>query len=87
MDHVVKDEIPNAQVLKKKFDGTRRDYDNSINRLQVLVKEKKPNPPRIQQGEVERDRMKDLYETKGDETYCALRDVNEHSQFELLEKV
>jgi len=44
-----KNEIPAAEAVKKKFDQARRDYDNSITKVQQLQKEKKPNPPKIQQ--------------------------------------
>lgn len=87
MELIVKEDIPNVQNVKKKFDIAKRDYDNAESRVLALMREKKPNPPKIQQSEVERDQVKETYELKGDESYCALRDINEQSQLELVEKV
>lgn len=82
-----KEDIPAVQSIKKKFDAGRRDYDASITRVTQLQKEKKPNPPKIQQAEQERDRMKKIYITRGEDAYCSLVDINERSQFEVLDKV
>lgn len=87
MNSFAKDDIPQVLAIKKKFDAGRRDYDVSITRVTQLQKEKKPNPPKIQQAEQERDRMKQQYIARGDEAYSSLVDINERSQFEILDKV
>jgi len=82
-----KNEIPAAEGVKKKFDQSRRDYDASITKVQQLQKEKKPNPPKIQQAEQEREKMKQTYLQKGEEAFNALLDCNEMSSYTTLDKV
>ncbi len=87
MSNLAKDYIPTYQPVKKKFDNVKRDYSSSINKVTSLQKEKKPNPPKVQQAELERDKMRDLYLATSEETLTTFTEINENSQLETLEKV
>lgn len=87
MLNFTKEEIPTTIATKKKWDSARRDYDSGISKVTMLQREKKPNPPKIQQAEQERDRLKAIYLQKGEEAFCSLLDTNETSEFETLEKL
>lgn len=87
MLNFTKEEIPATIAIKKKWDSARRDYDSGITKVTLLQREKKPNPPKIQQAEQERDRLKAIYLQKGEESFCSLLDTNETSEFETLEKL
>lgn len=87
MANFTKEEIPATIAIKKKWDSTRRDYDSGISKVTLLQREKKPNPPKIQQAEQERERLKGAYLQKGEEAFCSLLDTNETSEFETLEKL
>jgi hypothetical protein len=82
-----KDEIPATISVKKKWDSARKEYDSAITKVLMLQKEKKPNPPKIQQAEQDRERLKTAYLQKGEEAFCSLLDTNEMSEFETLEKL
>lgn len=87
MNILVKEYIPTYQPFKKKFDNVKRDYASSINKVASLQKEKKPNPPKVQQAEQERDKMRDLYITTSEETLSSFVEISENSQLETLERV
>eukprot|EP01122_Echinamoeba_exundans_P007434 TRINITY_DN2299_c0_g2_i1.p1 TRINITY_DN2299_c0_g2~~TRINITY_DN2299_c0_g2_i1.p1 ORF type:complete len:1223 (-),score=342.55 TRINITY_DN2299_c0_g2_i1:17-3685(-) len=79
--------LPLSQAAKKRWEAARRDYDAAIIKVQQLQKEKKPNPPKIQQAEQDRERLKQIYLQKGEEAYNALLDSNESADFAGLEKI
>jgi hypothetical protein len=83
----VEEVLPVSQSAKKRWEAARRDYDAAIIKVQQLQKEKKPNPPKIQQAEQDRDRLKQIYLQKGEEAYNALLDSNESADFAGLEKI
>jgi hypothetical protein len=87
MVNFTKEEIPTTISVKKKWDSSRKDYDAAITKVVVLQKEKKPNPPKIQQAEQDRERLKGVYLQKGEEAFCSLLDTNEMSEFATLEKL
>lgn len=87
MVNFTKEEIPATIAIKKKWDSARRDYDSGIRAVTTLQREKKPNPPKIQQAEQERERLKGIFLQKGEEAFCSLLDTNEMSEFETLEKL
>lgn len=87
MIEFTKEEIPATQAIQKVYTQARRDYDSSITKVIMLQKEKKPNPPKIQLAEQDRERMKAHYLQKGEEAWCSLLDTNEKSEFETLEKL
>ena len=73
-------------LVKKKFDSARRDYDQAIQKVQLLQKEKKPNPPKISAAESDRDKLKQVYMARGEEAFTALLDTNEMSEYTALER-
>lgn len=79
--------LPVSQAAKKRWEAARRDYDSAITKVQQLQKEKKPNPPKIQQAEQDRNRLKEVYLQKGEEAFNALLDSNESADFTGLEKI